>query len=326
MKSVNIKSNLKKIIGFSILNFPFVNRLVKNGLTIFVFHEISDKPSDFCKENNLAISIKSYIAIINWIQSNYKIISPKDLLDCQKFNERSALITFDDGFYGSFKNGLPILKERGIPSLFFLNMRPILKNTPILSAVAIYLEKYDRNFVQFCKENNLKSPFYLTLTPSVYSSFQKKYGQIDEVSINSYQGKFVNSNLLKLHQNNDLVFYANHFYDHWNALALSGIEIKEQYYLNKEQLCKYKNYIDFFAFTNGEPEKAYGNSEVNTIKETSVKKIFSAFPAVNNESSFVLNRISLIQEDENFNNVSYKIFRRLIGSKLHSIKLFFKLC
>jgi len=48
MKSLNIKAYIKNFIGFSILNFPFVNRLVKNGLTIFVFHEISDKPSDFC--------------------------------------------------------------------------------------------------------------------------------------------------------------------------------------------------------------------------------------------------------------------------------------
>ena len=53
---------------------------------------------------------------------------------------------------------------------------------------------------------------------------------------------------------------------------------------------------------------------------------FSAFPAVNNESSFILNRISLIQEDENFNYLSYKIFRGFIGAKLHNIKLFFKLC
>ena len=144
--------------------------------------------------------------------------------------------------------------------------------------------------------------------------------------INSYQGKFANPNLLKLQQGNDLVFFANHFYDHWNALALSKIEIEEQYYANKKELCEYKNFIDFFAFTNGEPEKAYGNSEINILKGTSVEKIFSAFPAVNNKSNFVLNRVSLIQEDENFNYVSYKMFRRFIGSKLHSAKLFFKLC
>jgi peptidoglycan/xylan/chitin deacetylase (PgdA/CDA1 family) len=323
---MNIKSGIKNIIGFTVFNLPLVKRLVRGGLTIFVFHEISDKPSEFCKDNDLAISIKSYIAIINWIQSNYKIISPKDLLGGEIFYESSALITFDDGFYGSFKNGLSILEERGISSLFFLNMRPVIEGVPILSAVAIYLEKYDRNFVRFCIKNNLKSPFYLTLTPLLYSSFQIKYGKIDEDVINSYQGRFVNSNLLKLQQDNNLVFYANHFYDHWNARALSDIEIKEQYYSNKKELCKYKNYIDFFAFTNGEPEKAYGSSEVNILKGTSVKKIFSAFPAVNNKCNFVLNRVSLIQEDENFNYVSYKIFRGFIGAKLHNIKLFFKLC
>ena len=311
-----IKKLLKNIIGLSVAHIPIVRGVRTNGLTVFIFHDISDSSSAFCKKYDLSISIKRYKEIILWIKNNYNIISPETLLVDREYSSNSALITFDDGFYGSFINGLSVLDEMDIPSIFFLNMKPIIEKKPILSAISSYLEDYDHNFIPFCKKKGIRPPYHLSLTPSILGAFESKYGYLNYDAIINYQGRFVDINLLNSMSNSSLVYYANHFYDHWNALVLSEDEFREQYYLNKKMLSTFKNYIDFFAFTNGAPNTAYSSREVKLLKDYNAKKVFSALPVINkNANDTVLNRVSLISEDVNYRYIYYKMLRGEIRSK-----------
>ena len=305
-----VKNIVKKIVGYSVCRTPFLNKIIYNGLTIFVFHEISDSPSDFCTNNKLSIPTKKFTKIVSWINENYKIISPKEIFDLESYPERSAVITFDDGFKGAFINGLNVLEKMGIPSLFFLNMRSVVEGVPMLSAVAFYLEENDQNFTLFCNDKNIKKPYHLTLTPDILKEFESNNGYIDYQSVLEYQGEFVDIELLRLKSKGQLVYYANHLYDHWNVHALTDNQLIEQYSLNKKELIVFDNYIDCFAFTNGEPNTAYCKKNISILNKLFPKKIFSTLPVVNrSKERYILHRVSLLSEDVDYRYIYYKMFR-----------------
>jgi len=59
----------------------------KNNLTVFCFHEVNDKPSQFCKDFNLNVSPNLFVKQIKWIQEKYYIISPNDLINNNSITE-----------------------------------------------------------------------------------------------------------------------------------------------------------------------------------------------------------------------------------------------
>lgn len=60
---------------------------------------------------------------------HFNFISQDDLVEAlegkKKLSERCCLITFDDGLKNQYENALPVLKEKGIPAIFFINTLPL---------------------------------------------------------------------------------------------------------------------------------------------------------------------------------------------------------
>ena len=106
-----------------------LNTVKQKVSTIFLFHEVTNKPSEFQKKHKIFHTVDEFEKIIKWIKNNYNIVSPNEIFDNKN---QQALITFDDGYYGSFKNGIPILNSLNIPSGSFLNCRPIIKHQLVL--------------------------------------------------------------------------------------------------------------------------------------------------------------------------------------------------
>ena len=112
------KSSLKYLfsisinIGLKIFKIQLRN-YSKKKLIIFMFHEISNNPSPYQIEKSLNIKIENFTKQLDFIKNNFNIINPKDLL-INKIPDNAALISFDDGFYGSINNALPILEEKNI--------------------------------------------------------------------------------------------------------------------------------------------------------------------------------------------------------------------
>ena len=142
----------------------------KNNLTVFCFHEVNNNPSQFCIDFNLNVTPDLFAKQIKWIQEKYLIISPKDLLNDNPFPENSALITFDDAFYGAFENGISFLAKNNIPSIMFVNMSHILNESPLISSKAIFFEKN-------CKDKSrlITNQFHLKLNPSLLKKVMTRY-------------------------------------------------------------------------------------------------------------------------------------------------------
>jgi len=310
------KDFIKKTLGVSLrLLNKYSNYNLMDGLTIFIFHEVSNQPSEFAKEYDLAISLDSFEKQIKWIQLNYDILHPSDIINKKIISPQSAIITFDDGFLGAFNSGLKILKDLNIPSIFFLNMRAMVEKEPILSATACYIETYVPKFEQFAKKYKVDKPYHLSISPDTLNLFEKEYGVIDRKSVLEYQGAFADESILKKWDNSELVVFGNHLYDHWNISALNSDEIREQYIKNDTFLSNLNNNIKFFAFPNGCLGKCFTDKDVEFIKKMGALKVFSATGDLNsNASDFLLHRISLNEKDVDEDYIWYKLGKSIINS------------
>ena len=115
-----IKNSIRKNTNF-IFNKFFENRIINNNFYTFCFHEITNSPSDFQRENDLHVTpvvFEKQIQFLKKIFRNNKL----------KILDQNFLITFDDGYHNSFIEGLDILSKQEIKPIYFLNMNTIKIN------------------------------------------------------------------------------------------------------------------------------------------------------------------------------------------------------
>ncbi len=308
------RSLLKEILGFSFKYIPQVHHALEESLTVFTFHDVSDRPSRFAEEYGLAVSIGTFYRQVRWIQANFTVIHPASILDGRPISKRAAIITFDDGFMGSFANGLTILEELGAPSILFLNMQAILERKPILSATACFLDRYVPEFVEFSRSVGLSRPFHLTLTPHLLSAFENRYGSVDYNAVIDYQGPFADLKAVKAWDGKNFVAFGNHLFDHWNVAALSLNELEEQYKRNEAALSLLQNRVNLFAFTNGQPGTCFSSRDVAFLSQLGAGRVFSASDGVNRDpsNSYLLGRLSLNESDKDENHCWFRVGRAVL--------------
>ena len=316
------KKHIKILLGK--YNQFYLNKFKKDKLTIFAFHDVNNSPSEYANDDSLGISKENFETIIDFINKNFNIISPKNINDgLSKGN--NALITFDDGYKGVFENAIPILEKLKVPSLHFLNMEPIIKNIPNVSAEICYLSKYNKDFINFAKSKRILNPHQLNCNPELLKEFKKKLKnyQIEELNkkIKRYQGDLVDIETLYSFDQTDLVYYGNHFYNHWNTKVLTNVEIKDQYTINMNELEKFKNYINFFAFTNGKIDRCFNKENLLVINSLNPEKIFFSENSINlNYKNKLLDRVSIMPEDIDTELIFFKILKSTFSSKIKNIK------
>lgn len=90
----------------------------------------------------------------------------KNIIDGkQKMPEKSAVITFDDGFREQYEIAWPILKKKGIPAIFFVNTKPIdekiITNTHKIHIIRAHTppERFQKVLSNILREKNIKMHF-----------------------------------------------------------------------------------------------------------------------------------------------------------------------
>jgi hypothetical protein len=303
-----VKFFIKKSLGAVFRKTALVRQTLDRGTTIFVFHEVSDNPSEFARDYDLYVSPRLFRHQVSWIKENFNVIHPADLLLTRTLPERAAIITFDDGFLGTFQNGLPILEDLGLPSIIFVNMAAVVKRKPIFSALSCYLENRVPKYLEFCNDHGISSPCHLRVTPKLFSAFLGKNRNFNNAEALHYQGPFANLEVLNYWDRKGVVVYGNHFFDHWNARALNESEIQTEYEKNVEYLWRFKSYLNFFAFTNGQPGSCYLQQHVAQISHLGAAKIFSGRGGVNLDPKLqLLGRLSLSSRDVDADHLWFRV-------------------
>jgi peptidoglycan/xylan/chitin deacetylase (PgdA/CDA1 family) len=287
-----------------------------NELIIFLYHEVNDTPSKFCKDFNLNVTPKLFRKQIEWIKNNYNIISPNDLESISPLPSNAALIAFDDGFAGAFDNGVSYLEKHKIPSIMFLNMGHIIHKTPLISSIAIYLSKYleykqvDKNYRNF---KNL----HLTFNYAMKDEFLKNNQNFDYSKIELYQGKLASLDMVEKFSKSKFLFYGNHLYNHWNSQALTEEEFKFNFLENQSSLLKYNNFINFFSFPNGQPNICFNQSHLTYLKSLGCKRVFYSSGQKNlNYKDYLLNRMDLTKYEYNSIKLRFRVLISMLSNNL----------
>jgi len=296
---INIKIIAKKAIGHACEKKLIFNGNNSDFLAVFVFHEVSDNPSQFILDHCLSSSISTFRTQIEWISENFDIIHPCEILSGKSMGRNQAVITFDDGFAGVFENALPILRDQRVPSIVFLNMQPALERFPLLPAKIAYLSKYSTYFNDFLATKRISKPAFLYASPQLIFEFEDKFGSTDNELILKYQGAFVDMDTLKRWDDSSLVIYGNHLFQHWNVRALSELDLSEQFIMNRAALSQLDNACDFFAFTYGQKGICWNNRDVDFLLSLGAKAVFSSNGRTNSlaSSRTLIDRIGLSEQD-----------------------------
>jgi peptidoglycan/xylan/chitin deacetylase (PgdA/CDA1 family) len=297
---MKLLKNASKLLTYFGIPRGIFNIIPKGAITVFNYHEISENPSDFSRQFNLAVHPEIFRKHLLWIKSNYTIVSPSQIMD--KNNKLpKALITFDDGFASTFREGGKILQELNIPGVIFVNMGPI-RGELFWSGLVNYLCRYNEDFqALMLKLYNVNiDNLHLYVTESNVYSFLKCTNS-DQVlkKIKKYYGEFATEeDLLKSYKYN--IYLGNHLYNHFNAANISVEKLKRQYLKNHVLLKRYSNFVNLFSYPYGQPGTCFTMSTDKIILDLGAKIIFTAIPFFNKTPlQNRLNRLSMFNHIDN---------------------------
>ena len=79
----------------------------------------------------------------------------------------------------------------------------------------------------------------------------------------------------------------------------------------------YNNFINFFAFTNGQPNTCFDINNLNIIKKTGAELVFAASAGQNNTlNKTLVDRLGINSMDIDENIFFYKILRSFFNFKI----------
>ena len=102
------------------------------GILSFMYHRINENKPSLSSTNVKLEMFKQHIQLLE--KTNYGFINAnefKNYIDGKKnFENIKILLTIDDSFKSFYENGWPILKEKKIPFILFVNTREVNINHP----------------------------------------------------------------------------------------------------------------------------------------------------------------------------------------------------
>lgn len=226
----------------------------------FVFHALfqdSDEARADVMDPQQGITVDMLKrSILHFREQSYRFVSPSDILTGLDPRGKSALITFDDGYYNNIR-ALPVLEEFGVPAVFFISSDHIRHEKAFW---------WDVVFREFRKRHRTDRAIrdaiagYKRLkTPSVESDLRRQYGESALKPIADLDRPFRIPELEEFARH-PLVFLGNHTKDHAILTNYSVAEVREQIGDGQK---------DIFEMTGKTPEMiAYPNGNVSPAIQT----------------------------------------------------------
>ena len=122
---------MRKVIFIFLFSFiPLQSVSDEMGIISLMYHRVGE-----AKYPSTNVSVEMFQNHIHEIEkSGMGFINPsifkKKILNREKFEKRYILLTVDDSFKSFYENAWPILKEKKIPFIIFVNTREINNNHP----------------------------------------------------------------------------------------------------------------------------------------------------------------------------------------------------
>jgi len=150
-------------------------------LLVVNFHYFGDE--NRYKRGIFPINREHFSNQINLLAKHFSFISQNDLVRAiegeYNLSENSCLITFDDGLRCQYDIAFPILKQSGIPAIFFVGSLPYLKRkTCLVHKIHYVLANYSTNEVteqinEFIQKNKNQESFIKVIEKIKIESLKK---------------------------------------------------------------------------------------------------------------------------------------------------------
>jgi peptidoglycan/xylan/chitin deacetylase (PgdA/CDA1 family) len=140
---MDLKSSLYSIAG-RLGVFHLARLLSARGVRVFCYHgvvpdgdDLADfHPKLFMRQTTLRRRLETLARrgynVMSLDQAAERIGSPRDL-------RRTVVLTFDDGWHGTFEYGLPILAQRSLPSTVYIASADCITGRPVYNVAVQYL-------------------------------------------------------------------------------------------------------------------------------------------------------------------------------------------
>jgi peptidoglycan/xylan/chitin deacetylase (PgdA/CDA1 family) len=226
---------------------PKLRAFLARGLTIFLFHEVTDSPSPMQQEFGIFTPVDLFTEQISWLRERFTVVKPTDLRQFgaeRPLPDNAALVTFDDSWQGIFRVALPLLEEMGVPSISFLNMGTI-RGDPELPAVRAYEELRVPPSQQV-----LATPVDEDRGARILAGIRERYAESAE--FRNYQGPTVTpSELAEVASSSSFAWFGSHLYHHWDIRDITADLYERSLRENLEALAPYPNVLPVFATPYG---------------------------------------------------------------------------
>ena len=312
-----IKGFLRSTIGIGGKHLGPLMRRIDSSLTILALHDVTDTPSPFTTDNDIWVSTDSFKKQMEFAAENFTVIAMQQTLKGDIPN-RAAMITFDDGYAGTFNNALPILDDMRMPSTIFLNMSPI-NGGNFWAEKVFYLCSRVPGFLRFLESRGVYDTQLpqLQCTQDLVDEYDEKYGDGYRSELDSYISPYVSHEVLREAGNNSLVTLGNHMYTHYNVRGLTDRVLDQQYQKNSSQLAKFTNYLPVFAFPFGQPELCFTKSQATRLLDQGALRLFSSWPQPNaDHTAKVLDRIPFTPWHDRATRMWFQVLRHPLSQLL----------
>ncbi|MBI2339330.1 MAG: polysaccharide deacetylase family protein [Deltaproteobacteria bacterium] len=303
-----VSNFLRSAIGASLARMPRVRLSKSRGLSVFVFHSVTPKPGLFEQSFDMSVTPDLFRRQLLWILRHYTPVRPTDLDGNIPLPHDACLITFDDGWAGTFEFALPILERESAPALLFLNIEP-MEGALLWAAIAFWLETHEAGFTEWISRHNgdAASRPALKLTPRLLAQWELERRPVDKAAVSGYQGRFADWRNVLEWDGHPLVFYGNHLYNHWNAVNLTHEELESAFIKNQRKLDKLRSGTRDFAFTFG----AYLKHQPEFLLKNGASRIYTSSNRVNSYPPLpkVLGRIHITSWDDRSSRLHWETTR-----------------
>ncbi|MBI3321184.1 MAG: polysaccharide deacetylase family protein [Candidatus Omnitrophica bacterium] len=217
-----------------VLSSSVVSRcLLKDAVVVFLYHEVSDQPSAFNRLFDLNVRPAIFAKQLDLIRGAFHVIDPRQLLSGD-YRTPAALVTFDDGNLSYFRNALPMLKEKRIPSVAFLNMGPI-RGAVCWSGLVTYLQHCEPGFYETRSRRPTGNDFCRFTEEEVARYLESVDAEALFERVRAFRGPVASEEDLDAADDEPLVSFGNHLYNHYNATLLSD-RLEAEYWNNQRLL------------------------------------------------------------------------------------------
>jgi len=109
---------------------PRIMHLFQNRALVLLYHRIYEPATDPWK---LSVSPAHFEEHLQYLKEHFTVISSKELvqgLKNQTIQNRSVVLTFDDGYLDNYQTAVPLLEKYRLPATFFITDARIRDRTP----------------------------------------------------------------------------------------------------------------------------------------------------------------------------------------------------